>query len=365
MRGAARAAERSRGVGPKAILGGRDFQFNYDFVIYSYLYRMNERTSPAASSRGASSPAADATGPRSDRLRMRHLRLLDEIERRGSLGAAARALGVSQPAATLLLRDLETALGATLVERDRRGARLTSPGRHALARLTITLASFEQALAAARMPSDEPVLRVGAVQVAGIRALPRALAALERSGFAGRIHLREGRVRDLLASLRAGALDCVVGWMDESLDDASAAGLFRIEPLWYGRMQVVAATKHPLARARAVAVAELARWRWIVPPPGSRTHAAFQRLFLHHGVPVPAVAIECPALHTMLRMVAATRCLAVAPDIVAGLYARQRLVGVLRGPELDLGRSQVSLVTRVDSEALPAVARFREALLAG
>ena len=331
---------------------------------------MQGRTRPVLSGRGrgasrppAAAPAAPAA--RADRLRLRHLRLLDQIEQRGSLGAAARALGVSQPAATLLLRDLEAALGATLVERDRLGARLTAPGRHALARIKITLASFEQALEAARTPRDEPVLRVGAVQMAGIRALPRALAALERAGFAGRIHLREGRVRELLASLRAGALDCVVGWMDESLADASAAGQFRIEPLWYGRMQVVAAARHPLATARAVAVAELARWRWIVPPPESRTHAAFQRLFLHHGVPVPTVAVECPALHTMLRMVAATRYLAVAPDTVVGLYARQHLVSVLRGPALDLGRSQVSLVTRVDSEGLQAVARFREALLAG
>ena len=79
-------------------------------------------------------------------------------------------------------------------------------------------------------------------------------------------------------------------------------------------------------KTRAGAVAELARWRWIVPPPESRTHAAFQRLFLHHGVPMPIVAVECPALHTMLRMVAATRYLAVAPDTVVRHYARQRLV---------------------------------------
>ena len=77
------------------------------------------------------------------------------------------------------------------------------------------------------------------------------------------------------------------------------------------------------------------------------------------------IAKVVTALHTMLRMVAATRYLAVAPDTVVGLYARQRLVTVLRGPALDLGRSQVSLVTRIDSEGLPAVARFREALLAG
>jgi len=299
---------------------------------------------------------------RGDRLRLRHLRLLDLVRRRGSLGAAARALGVSQPAATLLLRELEAAFGTALVERDRRGARVTPSGLRALERLTVTLSSFEHAVEAARMPSLEPVLRVGAVQMAGMRALPRALAALERAGHAGRIQLREGRARELLGALREGTLDCMIGWMDESLADAAPAEQLRIEPLWYSRMLVVAAAKHPLAQARSVDVADLSRWRWIVPPPESRTHAAFLQLFLHNGVPVPPVAVECAALHTMLRIVATTRFLAVAPDTVVGHYARQHLVAALRGRALDLGRNQVSLVTRRDSDALQAVARLREAL---
>ena len=322
------------------------------------------RSSSAADGPGRPRPTAAAVAPvhRGDRLRLRHLRLLDLVRRRGSLGAAARALGVSQPAATLLLRELEAAFGTALVERDRRGARVTPSGLRALERLTVTLSSFEHAVEAARMPSLEPVLRVGAVQMAGMRALPRALAALERAGHAGRIQLREGRARELLGALREGTLDCMIGWMDESLADAAPAEQLRIEPLWYSRMLVVAAAKHPLAQARSVDVADLSRWRWIVPPPESRTHAAFLQLFLHNGVPVPPVAVECAALHTMLRIVATTRFLAVAPDTVVGHYARQHLVAALRGRALDLGRNQVSLVTRRDSDALQAVARLREAL---
>lgn len=306
--------------------------------------------------------AGVAPAHRGDRLRLRHLRLLDLVHRHGSLGAAARVLGVSQPAATLLLRELEAAFGAALVLRDHHGARVTAAGLRALERLTVTLSSFEHAVEAARIPALEPLLRVGAVQMAGMRALPRALAALERAGHAGRIQLREGRARDLLGALREGALDCVIGWMDESLADAAPVEQLRIEPLWYSRMRVVAATTHPLAKARSVDVAELSRWRWSVPPPGSRTHAAFLQLFLHNGVAVPPVAVECAALHTMVHVVAATRLLAIAPDTVVDHYARQHLVTALRGRALDLGRNQVSLVTRRDSESLQAVMRFREAL---
>ncbi len=57
------------------------------------------------------------------------LRLLVEIERRGSVSAAARAIGIGQPTASQHLRLLETAAGRRLVERDGRGSRLTEAGR--------------------------------------------------------------------------------------------------------------------------------------------------------------------------------------------------------------------------------------------
>ncbi len=301
---------------------------------------------------------------RTDRLRLRHLRLLELIHRHGSLGNAARELGTSQPAVTVLLRELEAVFEAKLVERDSRGGRLTAAGTFALERLTIALASVDRAIDAARTAAIAPLLRVGCVQLAGVNALPAALARLEKADLLGRIQIQEGRARDLLTALCEGRIDCVIGWMDESLADALPVEQLDIQPLSYGRMQVVAAARHPLARRRAVTPAELTRCRWIVPRPESRTHAAFLRLFLYNGVPAPPVSVECSALHTMLHLVAATRFIAVAPDVVVAHYARQGMVSALRGPALDLGRNHVSVITRRESAALPAVERFRKALLA-
>lgn len=309
---------------------------------------------------------ADHTGAyvyRADRLRLRHLRLLKLIDSRGSLGSAARGLGISQPAVTLLLRELETVFAVKLVERNARGAWLTRAGRQALDRLTVALSSVERAIRAARIPTIEPPLRLGCIQVAGISGLPAALDRLDQVGALGRIHIHEGRAHDLLAALCAGNLDCVIGWIDESLTEGLSVGELRIEPLWYGRMQVAAAVSHPLADSRSVSVAELARWPWIVPPPGSRTHAAYLRLFLHGGIPAPPVTVECSALHTMLQVVSATRFLCVAPDAAVRYYAKLRLITPLKGPKLSFGRNQVSVVTRRDSDALPAVRELRRALL--
>lgn len=301
---------------------------------------------------------------RTDRLRVRHLRLLELVDRHGSLGAAARELGISQPAATLLLRELETVFAARLADRDARGARLTAAGRNALAQVAIALAAVGRALDAAGTPAAECPLRIGCVQVAGVSALPAALGRLERRGAMPPMQLVEGRARDLLGALCAGRLDGMIGWMDETLIGAFPVGDLDVAPLWRGRMQVVAARSHPLARLAAVGVADLARWPWVVPPPESLTHAAYRRVFLDHGIPVPPVAIECAALHTTLRLVSGTRLLAMAPDAAVRQYAKLGMVAALKGRELDAGRSEVSFVTRRDSAALPALTELRAALVA-
>ncbi len=329
---------------------------------------MARRTSAPRTSarprRSADAPPTPASAYRLDRLRVRHVRLLDLIASGGSLGNAARALKVSQPAATLLLRELEEVVGAALVARSARGCRLTAAGQRALDRLRVALASVDRAIEAARSAGDVPLLRLGCVQLAGVAHLPEALARLERRGTFGRIHVEEGRASDLLARLGAGELDCVVGWVDESTTHALPVETLSIHPLAYGRMQVVAAPRHPLAARRQVSVAELVDARWIVARRGSRTHDAFVRLFLDRGLPAPVAAVECSALHTALHLVARTRLLAMAPDVVVAGYARQGLLVPLAGPELQRDASPVCVITRRDSEALPVVRDLVDALLA-
>lgn len=308
-------------------------------------------------------PARILSANRIGRLRVQHLRLLGAIHYGGSLGSAARSLGISQPAVTVLLQELEAVFRARLVHRDARGARLTLAGEVARERLAIALAALDRAIEAAGASKPETVLRLGCVQVAGVSVLPAAIGRLEKSAALYRLRIQEGRANELLAALREGELDCVVGWVDESEAGALAAEELLIEPLWRGEMQVVASRRHPLARSGVTSVAELARWRWIVPPPGSRTHAAYLRLFQQEGIPAPPVAVECGALHTMLRIVGATQLLAVAPDAAVRCYEKLHTVLPLKGRHLNLGRNPVSIVSRKDSESIEAVRALRQALV--
>jgi molybdate transport repressor ModE-like protein len=79
------------------------------------------------------------------RLDLAHLRYFEAIADSGSLSAAARALGVSQPTLTVAVKNLEEQLGTTLLHRSREGVKLTSTGRELLDHAGQVFALLERA----------------------------------------------------------------------------------------------------------------------------------------------------------------------------------------------------------------------------
>src|SRR5215469_3273696 len=81
---------------------------------------------------------------------LRHLVLFDEVVRRGSVSATARAAHLSQPAVTQAVSHIEAALGARLMQRSYSGLALTGAGHAAAARIERTLQMLREALLAVR-----------------------------------------------------------------------------------------------------------------------------------------------------------------------------------------------------------------------
>src|SRR6058998_1329974 len=110
------------------------------------------------------------------------MRLLVEVERRGSLSAAAKAIGIGQPSASQHLRLLEAAAGQRLVERNGRGSRLTEAGKilaaHAAQALTTLGAADEELAALAGLQTG--TIRLGASTAPGVYLLPDTLGCFRR-----------------------------------------------------------------------------------------------------------------------------------------------------------------------------------------
>ncbi|MFN3634703.1 MAG: LysR family transcriptional regulator [Rhizobium rhizophilum] len=88
------------------------------------------------------------------------MRLLVEIDRRGSLSAAAEALGLSQPAVSYQIRLLEQRVGLPLLHRLHRGVRFTEEGRRFLAIANRTVADVDSLQRSLRAARRRPTVRL-------------------------------------------------------------------------------------------------------------------------------------------------------------------------------------------------------------
>src|SRR5438874_13821038 len=140
------------------------------------------------------------------------MRLLIEIDRHGSLSAAAQAVGIGQPSASQHLRTLETAAGQRLVERNGRGSRLTEGGRvlaaHA-AQALAALAAGEQELGALA-GLQTGTIRLGASTAPGSYLLPDTLGCFRRDYPGVDVEVEIAASAEILRRLLAGRLQLAI-----------------------------------------------------------------------------------------------------------------------------------------------------------
>ena len=286
-----------------------------------------------------------------DRLRMRHLRLLDKIALSGSLSAAAEAIGMSQPGATKMLQELEQAFGCKLIERSAKGGALTSAGQHVLERLRIALHSLGTARTALNTRKELPLIRLGIIPLVGLHALSHVVSTLQSENNLPMLQIELGTVESLLQELSEGRVDCVVGFLDETtaLHDI---GKFKVTPLWEEKLVIVGAEDHPLSGYKKISMQKVRDSDWILMPQGSSSRRAVERLFLHAGLPPPKPYIETASFHIELSLVAISKMLAAVPE---SAY-RQHPSGVKILP-MEMGFPSTTLVfaTLAGVPVLPSV----------
>ena len=136
------------------------------------------------------------------------MRLLVEIERQGSLSAAAQAIGIGQPSASQHLRLLEAAAGQRLVERGGRGSTLTEAGRIVAARAAQALATLgaaeEELGALAGLQTG--TIHLGASTAPGVYLLPDTLGCFRRDFPNVTIEVEIASSGEILRRLLAGRI---------------------------------------------------------------------------------------------------------------------------------------------------------------
>jgi DNA-binding transcriptional LysR family regulator len=217
------------------------------------------------------------------------LRAFATVARLGSLSAAAKALGVSEPAVSTALASLRRDLGDALFVRSAGGVRLT-PGGERLAALAAEMLGLEGRV---RREVGEAGGRAPLLRVAVSAPVAEYVAAPLLDAFTRR---RPGvEVAEEIAAPEAFAALLTDRRADAVLGAAPApSAVVEAVPFLRYKLVVVASPRHPLAGARDVRLLDLARERWLVGP--AREDVA--RLFAGAGLPLPepgAFATEAAA----------------------------------------------------------------------
>ncbi|HVY07000.1 MAG TPA: LysR family transcriptional regulator [Burkholderiales bacterium] len=257
------------------------------------------------------------------RLKPRQLLLLVAIDELGNIHRAAEELGMTQPAASKLLKELENALEVPLFDRLPRGMRPTWYGEIMIRHAKMTLANLGTAhdeITALKSGFSGQVA-VGCIMPAGITLLPLTVAKLKAHYPLLQVRVELDSSDALLNQLMDSRLDIAVARLFEHHDKSA----FDFEPLAEEAICVIARRGHPLARKRKLQVKDLADLSWILPT-GKVIRHRFDMEFRSRGLVPPQNVVSTPSLPVTVSLLQHSDMVATVPIEVANQYREHGMV---------------------------------------
>jgi DNA-binding transcriptional LysR family regulator len=223
------------------------------------------------------------------RLKLRDLQILLAIAENGSMGKAAAALSVSQPAISKAISDLERAFGVRLLDRNPRGVEPTVYARALLDRGIVVFDELKQAVEQIRSLADPSSgeLRVASTIAIASGFIPAVIDRLSQQYPRLVFHLSAGEASTTYSALDERKVDLVVAPIfAPALDAHLAAEILYDEPL-----VVVAGANTAWARRRRLQLSELMDATWTLPPLESLYGAVVAEAFRNEGLEVPRATV--------------------------------------------------------------------------
>lgn len=289
-------------------------------------------------------------------MRLHQLEVLLAVAEAGSIRAAARNLGVTPAAVTKSVRQLEESLSARLLDRTQHGVVPSVAGRGFLARARLVQSELRKA----KEELDQAVGRGGLINIGSgptpmVLLLPEAVMRFQAQRPHSRVRIFDGVHSTLIAMLRDGTLDFVLGFRVGPVPHGLS---FR--PLFRDEFGIAARRDHPLLKAHSLA--QLASARWLTGSPG----LVLEHTFKSAELPPPQSSLECEGSYDVVAFLAHTEMLAFLSRSLLRLpFARDSLREIVVKeslPSFDCGVFERSDATpsndcRAFIRAIAAVAR--------
>ncbi|MBM7062512.1 LysR family transcriptional regulator [Pseudomonas sp. UL073] len=297
------------------------------------------------------------------KLKFYQLVVFDQVLQSGSLLRAAQALGLTQPAVTKIIHELESYFDAPLLIRGNRGVSATPLG-NVLARrsksLLAELRSLTDEVNAFQEGTSGHVL-VGTLISASSSLLPRALQMLKQRAPKVLVSLRVGQMDQLFPALAVGEVDLVVGRVPDDWRWHHESSQLEAEVLYGEELSIVAGAHHPLIGQTPVSLADLLDYPWVLPTRDSLLRRTVDRLFDEAGLAVPSNVVESLSILTNISLMQDQQTVAVMPLEAARQFTGAGLLGTLDlGSHLQFG--DIGYFRAGTRELGPAARLFRECL---
>ena len=238
-----------------------------------------------------------------------HLRDFVAIARAKSARSAARALGLTQPALTRSLQELEQEIGTSLFERHARGMALTPAGERFLVRAQAALEEvrrgFEEAGQAAGVMQGSVTVALASAPV--LVMLPLAYPPFRRAWPDVKLRIVEGLFPAAEPLLRDGRLDFYIGPRPER----TLGQGYRVDLVFANQRVVMARKGHPLRSARSLQ--QLLAAEWIVTGLRERLEQEFEEQFAALGLASPRVTTVAESMLALVALLCSSDALAFLP----------------------------------------------------
>jgi DNA-binding transcriptional LysR family regulator len=269
-------------------------------------------------------------------MELQAIRYFLAVADEGSFRRAAERVGVSQPAVSQAIAQLEGELDVRLFDRASRRVSLTPDGRQFLEPARRALAEFEGLRG--HLDRSRGIVRgrleIGTTDVASIYVLPKVYREFRGRYPDVELSVRVEGTESLLRQLREGAIEVAIISLSvaERLAKLPGPG-FVSKPLFREELLFLLASGHPLAGRRTVTLRDLAETPLITFKSDSITRRAVDDLVREHGL-VPRIAMEMSSPEAIKKLVEVGLGASILPaqsvraELAAGTLIAPRVSGV-------------------------------------
>jgi len=285
-------------------------------------------------------------------MKLSTLQALAAAIEEGSMRGAAKRVGVSQPALTKMIRELEIELAAPLLVRTSQGVVPTAQGQvmfeHAL-KITkeLSIATDQVRQLSGDMRGE---LNIGAVPLAVLLLLPETIRTFGQAFPNIKLRVSEELYIAQLQRLRSGQVDIAVGGIPEDM----SSGEFVTEKLMDTTMVVVVRQGSPRAKAKSLSALADAKWVYT----GASTESGYaKQLFESHGLKAPPVGAVVNSTLALLSLVGAGDYVGLLPIQIATHPLAAQFISIVPVAETGLPLT-VGVIIRSHSVVSPAIRHF-------